>query len=143
MLASAAATSSTATPTSKNRSVPPPIVCDQEIDVLPVAVLAARLAESKAMAAWDVRAGMDSAMSSATAKKILLMGSSLGPRVRRGSLPRPAHSDGLSGHLTTKPLDRQARQAVLGVIASERTRASRIQPECQSVARQRSCRLPV
>jgi hypothetical protein len=51
MLASVVETSSTATPTSRNRSVPPPIVCDHEIDLVPVVVLAARLAESKAMAA--------------------------------------------------------------------------------------------
>src|SRR5688500_19826353 len=100
MLASVVETSSTATPTTRNLSAPPPMVCDQEIDVLPVAVLAARLAESKAMAAWDVRAGIDSARSSAMAEKILVMASSAG---------------GLSGHLTTKPSDRQAREAMLAV----------------------------
>src|SRR6266545_1425721 len=76
MLASVADASSTATPTSRKRSVPPPIVCDQESDVVPVVVLAARLAESNATAARDVRAAMDSAKSNATAKKVLLMGRS-------------------------------------------------------------------
>src|ERR1041384_3003349 len=94
MLASVAEASSTATPTTRNRSVPLPIVCDQEIDVVPVAVLAARLAESKAMAAQDVRAGMDSATSSATAKKILLMGSSFGPERDGARLPCLARSAG-------------------------------------------------
>src|SRR6185436_3531980 len=51
-LASAVVASSTATPTRIARSVPPPRVWDQESDVLPVVVVAARLAASKEMAAW-------------------------------------------------------------------------------------------
>src|SRR5262245_40790615 len=50
MFASVVVAYSMATPTTSTRSVPPPITCDHERDVRPVAVVAARLAASKVMA---------------------------------------------------------------------------------------------
>src|SRR6185295_20419787 len=57
-LASAVVVSSTATPTTTMRSLPPPRVCDHESEVRPVLVVAARLAASNEIAA---EAGSDAA----------------------------------------------------------------------------------
>src|SRR5262245_21065654 len=62
---------------------------------------------------------MDSATSSATATKIPLMDSSLAPSAT-GLVAPSLRIGGLSGHLTTKPLDRQACEATIALTASER-----------------------
>jgi hypothetical protein len=81
-------------------------------------------------------------MNSATATKIFLMGflSRSAPSAT-GFGALLARSAVLSGHLTTKPLDRQAREAGFAVAASETDRRIPKRAGCQSVVRRRSRRL--
>src|SRR5215813_1884014 len=76
---------------------------------------------------------MDSATSSATATKILRIGFLSRPRARTGRC-RAWRAGWLSGHLTTKPPDRQASTAASPLTATD----SR-----QSAVRERTWRLPM